>query len=257
MDDPVKSALTRAELPGMSLIEHLEELRKRVIHSAVYLAIGFAVAYAFHERLYGFIQAPLDQLHIPLNFTHPTDGLTLYLKTSFVGGAILASPFVLFQIWLFISPGMYAHEKRYVWTFMSATIGLFLAGAYFGYRWVLPGAIKVLVLDYGHHFHPILTIEDYTGFFLAIILGLGIAFELPILMFFLALFGIVDARFLLRHFRYAILAIFIIAAIICPMQDPFSMCLFASPMLFLYFFGVAIAWWVHPKRRNKGKEATA
>src|SRR6202167_4244850 len=96
MDDPVKSvksALTRAELPGMSLIEHLEELRKRVIHSAVYLAIGFAVAYAFHERLYGFIQAPLDQLHIPLNFTHPTDGLTLYLKTSFVGGAILASPF--------------------------------------------------------------------------------------------------------------------------------------------------------------------
>ena len=84
MDDPVKSArsaLTRAELPGMSLIEHLEELRKRVIHSAVYLVIGFAIAYAFHERLYGFIQAPLDQLHIPLNFTHPTDGLTLYLKT--------------------------------------------------------------------------------------------------------------------------------------------------------------------------------
>jgi sec-independent protein translocase protein TatC len=192
MDDLVKSArsaLTRAELPGMSLIEHLEELRKRVIHSAVYLVIGFAVAYAFHERLYGFIQAPLDELHIPLNFTHPTDGLTLYLKTSFGGGAILASPFVLFQLWLFISPGMYAHEKRYVWPFMSATIGLFLAGAYFGYRWVLPGAIRVLVLEYGHRFHPILTIEDYTGFFLAIILGLGIAFELPILMFFLALFG--------------------------------------------------------------------
>ena len=209
MDDLVKSArsaLTRAELPGMSLIEHLEELRKRVIHSAVYLAIGFAVGWAFRERLYGFIQAPLDQLHIPLNFTHPTDGLTLDLKTSFVGGAILASPFVLFQIWLFISPGMYAHEKRYVWPFMFATIGLFLAGAYFGYRWVLPGAIKVLVLDYGHRFHPILTIEDYTGFFLAIILGLGIAFELPILMFFLALFGMVDARFLLRNFKYGITA---------------------------------------------------
>ncbi len=75
-----RSAVTRAELPGMSLIEHLEELRKRLIHSAIYLAIGFVVAYAFHERLYGFIQAPLDQLHIPLNFTHPTDGLTLYLR---------------------------------------------------------------------------------------------------------------------------------------------------------------------------------
>jgi sec-independent protein translocase protein TatC len=212
MDDLVKgarSALSRAELPGMSLIEHLEELRKRVIHSAVYLVIGFAVAYAFHERLYGFIQAPLDQLRIPLNFTHPTDGLTLYLKTSFVGGAILASPFILFQIWLFISPGLYKHEKRYVWPFMSATIGLFLAGAYFGYRWVLPGAIKVLVLDYGHRFHPILTIEDYTGFFLSIILGLGIAFELPILIFFLALFGIVDAKFLLRNLKYGVLIIFV------------------------------------------------
>lgn len=253
MDDLVKnarSALTRAELPGMSLIEHLEELRKRVIHSAIYLAIGFAVAYAFHERLYGFIQAPLDQLHIPLNFTHPTDGLTLYLKTAFVGGAILASPFVLFQIWLFISPGMYAHEKRYVWPFMSATIGLFLAGAYFGYRWVLPGAIKVLVLDYGHRFHPILTIEDYTGFFLAIILGLGIAFELPILMFFLALFGIVDARFLLRNFQYGIILIFIVAGVICPLPDPWSMCLFACPLLALYLLGVGVTFLAHPSRRK-------
>jgi sec-independent protein translocase protein TatC len=253
MDDLVKnarSALTRAELPGMSLIEHLEELRKRVIHSAVYLVIGFAIAYVFHERLYGFIQAPLDQLHIPLNFTHPTDGLTLYLKTAFVGGAILASPFVLFQIWLFISPSLYAHEKRYVWPFMSATIGLFLAGAYFGYCWVLPGAIKVLVLDYGHRFHPILTIEDYTGFFLAIILGLGIAFELPILMFFLALFGIVDARFLLRNFNYGILLIFLIAGVICPLPDPLSMCLFACPLLVLYLLGVGVAFLAHPSRRK-------
>src|SRR5579863_3042622 len=99
MDDPVKntrSALPPAPLPGMSLIEHLEELRKRIIHSAIYLLTGFVIAYAFHERLYGFVQAPLDHLHIPLNFTHPTDGLTLYLKTSFVGGAILASPLILF-----------------------------------------------------------------------------------------------------------------------------------------------------------------
>ena len=189
--------------------------------------------------MYGFIQAPLDQLHIPLNFTHPTDILMLYLKTAFVGGAILACPFVLFQLWLFISPGLYAHEKRYVWPFMAATIGLFLAGAYFGYRWVLPGAIKVLVLDYGRRFHPILTIEDYTGFFLAIILGLGIAFELPVLMFFLALFDLVDARFLLRNFKYGILVIFIIAGVICPLPDPLGMCLFAVPLLLLYLLGVA------------------
>ena len=138
---------------------------------------------------------------------------------------------------------------------MGATIGLFLSGAWFGYRYVLPGAIKILVLDFGKAFHPILTIEDYTGFFLAVILGLGITFELPILIFFLALFGIVDGKFLLKHFRYAVLAIFLIAAIICPTPDPIGMCLFATPMLALYFIGVAVAFLVHPARRNKNKGA--
>lgn len=253
--DTVRAAVTdRAELPGMSLMEHLGELRKRLIHSVAYLLVGFAIAYAFHERLYGFVQKPLDDLHIALNFTHPTDGLNLYLKTAFVGGAILAAPFILYQLWLFISPGMYSNEKKYVWPFMTATIGLFLAGAWFGYHWVLPGAIKVLVLEFGKKFNPILTIEDYTGFFLAVILGLGITFELPIIIFFLALFGIVDGKFLLKHFRYAVLAIFLIAAVICPTPDPIGMCLFATPMLVLYFVGVGVAFLVHPARR-KAREA--
>jgi sec-independent protein translocase protein TatC len=221
-----------------------------------FLLTGMVVAYAFHVRLYNYVQKPVTDLGLQLNFTHPTDGLNLYLKTSLVGGAILASPFILYQIWLFISPGMYSHEKRYVWPFMSATIGLFLAGAWFGYRWVLPGAIKILVLQFGKAFHPILTIEDYTGFFLAVILGLGVTFELPVLIFFLALFGIVDGKFLLKHFRYAILAIFLVAAIICPTPDPVGMCLFASPMLALYFIGVLVAFVVHPDRRKrKLKEA--
>jgi sec-independent protein translocase protein TatC len=246
----------RAELPGMSLMEHLEELRKRLMWSLGFLLSGMVVAYAFHVRLYNYVQKPVTDLGLQLNFTHPTDGLNLYLKTSLVGGAILASPFILYQLWLFISPGMYAHEKRYVWPFMSATIGLFLAGAWFGYRWVLPGAIKILVLQFGKAFHPILTIEDYTGFFLAVILGLGVTFELPVLIFFLALFGIVDGKFLLKHFRYAILAIFLVAAIICPTPDPVGMCLFASPMLALYFIGVLVAFVVHPDRRKrKLKEA--
>ena len=250
------SVQDRAELPGMSLMEHLEELRSRLFWSIGFLFAGFIVAYIFHVRLYNYVQAPVTNLGLQLNFTHPTDGLNLYLKTSFVGGAILASPFILYQVWLFISPGMYAHEKRYVWPFMFATIGLFLSGAWFGYRYVLPGAIKVLVLQFGKAFHPILTIEDYTGFFLAVILGLGITFELPILIFFLALFGIVDARFLLKHFRYAVMAIFLIAAIICPTPDPIGMCLFATPMLVLYFLGVAVAFLVHPTRRKK-KPTTA
>ncbi len=260
--DPIaraRAALTdRAELPGMSLMEHLEELRKRLVHSAAYLAVGFGVAYAFYGRLYGIVEKPLNDLHIPLNYTHPTDTINLALKTALYGGAILACPFILYQLWLFISPGMYANEKKYVFPFMGATVGLFLAGAYFGYRWVLPGALKVLILGFGEtfHAHPMLTIDDYTQFFMSIIFGLGVCFELPILIFFLALFGIVDAKFLLKHFRYAILAIFVLAAIICPMQDPLSMCLFASPMLALYFLGVGIAYFVHPKRR-KAKENPA
>jgi sec-independent protein translocase protein TatC len=253
--DSVRAAVSdRADLPGMSLMEHLTELRKRLIHSTVYLLIGFCIAYAFHVRLYGIIQKPLNDLHIALNYTHPTDPLNLYLKTALYGGIILASPFILYQVWLFIAPGMYANEKRYVVPFMAATIVLFLSGAWFGYHWVFPGALKVLIGGFGKNFNPVLTIEDYTNFFLAVILGLGVTFELPILIFFLALFGIVDAKFLVQHIRYAILAIFIIAAIICPTPDPIGMCLFASPMLVLYLIGVGIAFLVHPARR-KAREA--
>lgn len=251
-----KEVSDRAELPGMSLMEHLQELRSRLLHSAAALLVGFVVAWIFHERLYGIVQAPLTTLHLKLSFTHPTDPVNLYIKTALVGGALLASPYILYQIWLFISPGMYAHEKRYVWPFMFTTIGLFLAGAWFGYRYVLVSAIKVLVVDFGKDFNSMLTIQDYTGFFTSIILGLGISFELPILVFFLALFGIVDARFLVRHARYAILIIFIVAAIICPSPDPIAMCLFAVPMLVLYAISIFVAYLVHPARR-KAKQASA
>jgi sec-independent protein translocase protein TatC len=245
----------RADLPGMSLMEHLEELRKRIVHSAIYLAVGFFVAYIFHERLYGFVQAPLDHLHIKLNFTHPMDPLNLYLQVALIGGAILASPFILYQVWLFIAPGLYQKEKRFVIPFMAATVGLFLAGASFGYFFVFPGALKILIIGFGKEFNPIVTIEEYTGFFLSVILGLGISFEMPILIFFLAMFGIVSPKFLWKNIRYAVLAVFVIAAFICPSPDPWTMCIYAIPMLSLYVVGIAVAWWVHPSRR-KAKEAT-
>jgi sec-independent protein translocase protein TatC len=255
--DRARQAVTdRADLPGMSLMEHLEELRKRLLNSIYFLLGGFVVGWIYRVQLYGIIKRPLDNLHLELSFTHPTDTLNLYLKTALVGGAILASPFILYQVWLFISPGMYQSEKKYVWPFMTATVGLFLGGAWFGYHYVIQNAIQFLVFNFGKGFNPVLMIDEYTGFFLSIILGLGICFELPILIFFLALFGIVDAKFLLRHFRYAILAIFLVAAIICPLQDPLSMCLFASPMLVLYFLGVGVAYFVHPSRR-KAKETAA
>jgi sec-independent protein translocase protein TatC len=184
------------------------------------------------------------------------DALNLYLQVSLIGGAILASPFILYQVWLFIAPGLYQKEKRFVIPFMAATVGLFLAGASFGYFYVLPGALKILILDFGKKFNPIVTIEEYTGFFLSVILGLGISFEMPILIFFLAMFGIVSPKFLWKNIRYAILIIFLVAAIITPSPDPWTMCIYAIPMLALYMIGIAVAWWVHPSRR-RAKEAAA
>lgn len=251
LDRARSAAQERAELPGMSLMEHLEELRRRLLHSLGYLIVGCCIAYGFHTRILNWLQKPLLDIGLKMTMTHPTDAINLFIKASFVVGAIIASPFILYQVWLFISPGMYANEKRYVVPFMFATVGLFLAGTWFGYRYVLPGAMVVLIQDFGKNFSHMITIEDYTGFFLAVILGLGATFELPVLIFFLALFGIVDGKFLLKHCRYAILAIFLLAAIICPTPDPIGMCLFASPMLGLYFIGVAVAFIVHPNRRKK------
>jgi sec-independent protein translocase protein TatC len=250
-----RTAVTeRAELPGMSLMEHLDELRKRIVHSALYLAAGFIVAWIFKDWLLNFLQAPLLKIGKSLVFTHPMDALNLYLQVALLGGAILASPFILFQVWLFIAPGLYQKERRFVVPFMLATVGLFMAGASFGYFYVLPGAIKILIIQMGHNFTPMITIEDYSSFFLSIILGLGISFEMPILIFFLAMFGIVSPSFLWKNIRYAILAVFIVAAVICPSPDPWTMCIYAVPMLALYMIGIAVAWWVHPSRR-KAKEA--
>ncbi|MGB6973605.1 MAG: twin-arginine translocase subunit TatC [Terracidiphilus sp.] len=245
----------RADLPGMSLMEHLEELRKCLVHSAIYLAIGFFAAWFLHNRLVDFLQAPLNRLGKQLVFTHPMDPLNLDLQVALLGGAILASPFILYQVWLFIAPGLYQKERRFVIPFMAATVGLFLTGAAFGYFLVLPGALKILIVGFGHNFTPMVTIEEYSSFFLSIILGLGISFELPILIFFLALFGIVSPRFLWKNFRYAILVAFLVAAFICPSPDPSTMCLYAVPMLALYLVGIGVAWRVHPEMRKARAKA--
>jgi len=171
------------------------------------------------------------------------------MQAALLAGAILTSPFILFQVWMFIAPGLYQRERRFVVPFMVVAVGLFLTGASFGYFVVLPAAIKILIVDFGHNFTAMVTIEDYTSFFLSVILGLGISFELPVLIFFLSLFGIVTPKFLWNNIRYAILAIFIVAAIITPSPDPWTMCIYAVPMLLLYLLGVGVSWWV---RRSRG-----
>ncbi len=255
--DRARSAVSdRVELPGMSLLEHLEELRKRLIHSVIYVVIAFFVAYGFHERIASFMIAPITRalaahhMDTRLGYLNPVDPFNFYLKIALFGGIILASPFVLYQLWLFIAPGLYQRERRYVVPFMFATVGLFLGGAFFGYRYVFPGALEFLI-GFGAQFKPLVTIEEYESLFFTVILGLGLIFELPILVFFLALFGIVNSKFLLKNIRYAILIIFIVAAIITPTPDILTMCVFAAPMLILYFISIGVAHMVHPERRKK------
>jgi hypothetical protein len=135
----------RAELPGMSLMEHLGELRRRIVHSAIYLTVGFIVAWVFRDQLVTFIQAPLNHIGKSLAYTHPIDPLNLKLQVSLLDGAILTSPFILFQVWLLIAPGLYQKERRFVVPLMLCAVALFLGGASFGYYLVLPGALKVLI----------------------------------------------------------------------------------------------------------------
>ena len=183
------------------------------------------------------------------------DPLNLYLQVALIGGAILASPFILYQVWLFIAPGLYQKEKRFVIPFMAATVGLFLTGASFGYFFVLPGALKILIFGFGSKFNPVVTIEDYTGFFLSIILGLGVSFELPILIFFLALFGIVSPQLPLeehplRHPRR-------LHRRRHHLSQPRSLhhVHLRHPHAGLYVIGIGIAWWVHPDRRKAKRAA--
>jgi len=248
---------TSEEMTGMSFLEHLEELRRRIIYSALYIIGGFGVCWWYHEQIFGLMQKPImaalasHHLEQKLVYLNPTDPFNMYLKVSLLAGCFLASPFVLYQVWAFISPGLYRHERRYVLPFMFSTVGLFLAGGYFGYKMVYPAALDFLI-TFSAQFTPMITIQEYTDLFLTIIAGLGIVFELPILVFFLALMGILTAGWMWRNFRYSILVIFIIAAIITPTPDIATQCVFAFPMIGLYLLGILIAW-MFRKREPAGE----
>ena len=251
-------AVEEERMPSMSFLEHLEELRTRIFHAVVAVAIGMGICWWYHQALFSFIQKPILDVLRPhgvdkLVVLTPTEAFNLYLKVSALGGLFLTSPYVLYQVWLFISPGLYRKEKKYVTPFLFSTVLLFMAGGYFGYRMVFPAALKWLI-DIGGQFTPMITVHEYTDLFLTVILGLGIVFEMPILIFFLALMGVVSAGWMWRNIRYAVLGIFIVAGALAPTPDISSMVIFASPMLVLYVASIGIAWFVHPKQR-KAREA--
>ena len=254
----VETAQKRAseEMTGMSFLQHLEELRRRIIYSFLYVVAGFCVCWWFHEQIFAIMQKPIvtalanHKMDTQLVYLNPTDPFNMYLKIAFLAGIFVASPFVLYQVWAFIAPGLYRNERRYVFPFMFSTVGLFLAGGFFGYKMVYPAALDFLI-GWSAQFKPMITVGEYTDLFLTIIAGLGLVFEMPILVFFLSLMGILTAGWMWRNFRYSILVIFIIAAIITPTTDIMNMCIFAAPMIVLYLFSIAIAWFVHPTQRKK------
>src|SRR3954447_5577630 len=246
-------------MPTMGFLDHLEELRKRIIYSIISVAVGFCLCWWKVERIYDFIQRPImdalqkNGMSEKLVYLNPTEPFNLYLKIAALAGLFLTSPFVLYQVWMFISLGLYRKEKRYVVPFMISTIALFSAGGFFGYRFVYPYALNFLI-DFGKQFQPMITIGEYTSLFLTVVLGMGLIFEMPILIFFLALMGIVSAGFMWKNFRYAILVIFIIAAIVTPTTDILNMCIFAAPMVVLYALSIGVAWVVHPQQRAARRE---
>jgi sec-independent protein translocase protein TatC len=246
----------------MGFLDHLEELRKRLVYSIVAVIAGTGLCWGYRERIYGVMQKPIvDALrahHLPekLVYVNPTDPFNLYLKIAMMAGLFLTSPFVLYQVWMFISPGLYRNEKRYVVPFMVSTIALFSLGGYFGYRVAYPRALEFFI-DFSGQFQPMITIGEYTSLFLSIVLGMGLIFEMPILVFFLAFMGIMTPSFMVKNFRYAILVIFILAAIVTPTPDIVNMCVFAAPMLALYALSIGVAYVVHPKQREARREKQA
>jgi sec-independent protein translocase protein TatC len=231
------------ELPRMSLLAHLEELRTRIVRALIAVTIAFLGCWAFAEPIFQFLARPIYEF-LPegtrLAFLGVTDPFILYIKVAALAGLFVASPVVLYQVWRFVAPGLYRREKLYSVPFVLAGTFFFLAGGVFAYLVAFPFAVEFL-LGMGEQFEPVITIERYFGFLMTVILGLGLMFEVPIMIFLLARLGVVTPGFLMRHFRWAVLLIFIAAAILTPTPDIVNLCIFALPTIALYLVGVGAA----------------
>jgi sec-independent protein translocase protein TatC len=255
--NPPMPEVEKEEEGKMSFFDHLVDLRARLIHSAIAIGIGTMIGVTVAEKVLGFIthpiQAALRHYHQDdqLIFTSPAGMISIIITFGFYLGIVIAAPYVLYQVWLFIAPGLYKHERKAVTTFVVSSFFLFVAGISFGYFIMLPYMLNFLIGFQGP-FRPLITINEYLDFILVVLLGLGVIFELPMLIFVLALFNLVTPKFLWKNQRYAILIIAIVAAIVTPTPDATTMVIFMAPMLALYYVGIGVAWMV---LRNKAKKA--
>jgi len=248
------------EEPGgsMSFFDHLIELRKRLINSLIGIGIGMMVGLAFAKPAINYITRPmilaLNRNHEDphLYYGHPIGLFSLYISIGLYLGIALAMPWVLYQVWMFVAPGLYKHERKAVASFITSSMVLFLCGVAFGYFLMLPQVLtEVVAFDNTGPIKPWIDINEYFSLILAVLLGLGVIFELPVVVFILSLFGIVTPKFLLKNFRYAMLLITVIAAVVTPTPGAITMLVFMLPMIALYFVGVLVSYMVVRKKRAR------
>jgi sec-independent protein translocase protein TatC len=241
----------------MTFLEHLEDLRKRLFYSIISLFVGLIPAWFFHKGLYNILAIPVTK-YLPegtkLAFTKLTAPFMLYIKVSFLAAIFLTSPFIFVQLWMFVAPGLYQKEKKYVVPFVLFTTIFFAGGAVFGYFVVFPFACRFF-LNMGADFQPVITVDDYFSLALRVLLGIALVFELPTLVFFLSRMGLITAQWMIKQFKYAVLAIFIIAAVITPTPDMVTQSIIAFPMLALYGLSILIALFFGKRREKKSEDS--
>lgn len=236
----------------LTLVEHLGELRFRLVRCAYILLIATALCYSFSEKIFNFIRAPIAP-YLPgggLIYTGPLDKFIAHIKISFVCGILISCPFWLYQVWKFVAPGLYDKEKKYGFGFIIVGSGLFFLGAAFSYYVVLPMAFKFLMTFGGDIDKPMISIDQYLGFFSQMCLMFGASFEMPLIIVVLGMMGIVSQQFLKDKRRYAVMIIAVVAAIITP-PDLLSMIMMLLPMVLLYEIGVFFVGFFERKREEE------
>jgi len=237
------------EAGRMSFLEHLGELRVRLFKAISGIIFFFLIAWYHSRRIFEFLLRPLTPYlegHRPV-FLEITEPFLLYMKVALLAGLFAGSPVVLYQLWAFVTPGLYPSERKYAAPFVILTSFFFILGGVFGYYVAFPYAARFL-LSVAKGFEPELTMRSLFQFESKIILGMGLVFEMPVLIFTLTKLGIVTPSFLLHHFKYAVLIIFVAAAIITPTPDVVTQCVFALPMVGLYLLGLMASYLIGPRK---------
>ena len=242
----------------MPFLAHLEELRKRLITSVIAVAICFSVCYYFSEGLFRLLVEPLKAVMPEGNhlvFTSLPEMFVTYLKVAFVGGIVLAAPFLFYEIWLFVAPGLYKHEKKMVVPFVTYSTILFISGALFGYFIVFPIGFKFFISYTNEYVKALPSANEYFSFSLKLLFAFGIIFELPVFVYFLAKLGLVTTENLKKSRKYAILGAFVVSAILTP-PDVVSQFMMAGPLLVLYEIGIFVSRFAKKKVKegNEGED---